>query len=287
MSYVREAAIKLEMPNPVLWLNFPFKDRLVKAMPFRSVVYDIMDEFVEFSMAPKDAAEREGKVLAAAAFVSTGTFALYEKKKDLHKSVEFIPCGVDFDLFNAVSRRTPERPHDFPRVRGPVFGYFGSLNERIDAELIEDVARRRPGWTFVLLGPWQRSYSGRRDLRNIHYLGLKAYRSLPAYLAHFDVCMMPYRVTEATKKINPVKLLEYFAAGKPVITARIPDVLRFYESLVWVADDANEFLTKAEAILRVRGSGQFSPTPYIDVARKRSWEEMAEQMITRILVSLE
>jgi len=286
VSYLREAAIKLRMPNPVLWLNFPFNERLVQAMPFRSVVYDVMDEFVEFSMAPKDAAEREAKVLQAASFVSTGTYALYERKKDLHKNVEFIPCGVDFELFNAVVMRRPHRPRDLPKVRGPVFGYFGSLNERIDAELLEDVARRRPGWTFVMLGPFQRSYSGRRDLRNVHYLGLKPYRSLPAYLAYFDVCIMPYKITEATRKISPVKLLEYFAAGKPVITARIPDVLRFYESLVWVADDANEFITKAETVLRMKSGGQFNPEPYIEVARKRSWAEMAEQMIERVLESL-
>ncbi|MBN1591629.1 MAG: glycosyltransferase [Candidatus Coatesbacteria bacterium] len=287
VSYVREAAIKLKMSNPVLWLNFPFNDRLLKAIPYRSVIYDVMDEFIEFSMAPKDAADREKRLLDAASFVSTGTYSLFEKKKGLHKNVEFIPCGVDFDLFNSIAKRTPDRPQDFPSVRGPVFGYFGSLNERIDSGLIEDVARRRPAWTFILLGPWQRSYKGVRDLRNVHYLGLKQYRSLPAYLAHFDVCMMPYRVTEATKKINPVKLLEYFAAGKPVITARIPDVLRFYESLVWIAEDANEFIAQAETILRMKGSGQFNPEPYIDVARKRSWEEMAEQMINRILVSLQ
>jgi len=286
VSYVREAAIKLRMPNPVLWLNFPFNERLARAMPFRSVIYDVMDEFTEFSMAPKDAAKRESKVLEAASFVSTGTYALYEKKKDLHKRVEFIPCGVDFELFNAVVMRRPARPRDLPKVKGPMFGYFGSLNERIDAELLEDVARRRPGWTFVLLGPFQRSYSGRRDLRNVHYLGLKPYRLLPAYLAYFDVCIMPYKITEATKKISPVKLLEYFAAGKPVITARIPDVLRFYESLVWVADDANDFITKAETVLRMKSSGQFNPEPYIDVARKRSWAQMAEQMIKRIVESL-
>lgn len=283
VSYLREAAIKLRMAKPVLWLNFPFNDRLVRAMPYRAVIYDVMDEFVEFSIAPKDANKKEAKVLKAAAFVSTGTYSLYERMRSLHKNVEYIPCGVDFELFNAVARHTPDRPRDFPRSRGPVLGYFGSLNERIDAELIESVARRRPGWTFVLLGPFQRSYSGRRDLRNVHYLGLKPYRSLPAYLAFFDICMMPYRVTEATKKISPVKLLEYFAAGKPVITTRIPDVLRFYESLVWVADDADEFITKVEAILRMRGSGQFNPQTYIDVARQRSWEQMSEQMLRGIL----
>jgi len=287
VSYLREAVIKLRMAKPVLWLNFPFNDRLVRAMPYREVIYDVMDEFVEFSIAPKGAVKRETKVLEAAAFVSTGTYSLSERMSGLHDNVEYIPCGVDFELFNAVARRSPEQPHDFPTSRGPVLGYFGSLNERIDSALIESVARRRPGWTFVLLGPFQRSYSGRRDFGNIHYLGLKAYRSLPAYLAFFDICMMPYKVTEATKKISPVKLLEYFAAGKPVITTRIPDVLRFYESLVWVADDADEFITKAEAILRMRGSGQFSAQTYIDVAKRRSWEQMSEQMLKGILEALQ
>ncbi|MBN2208376.1 MAG: glycosyltransferase [Candidatus Coatesbacteria bacterium] len=283
VSYVREAAMTLRMPKPVFWLNFPFNERLVKAIPFRSVVYDVMDEFVEFSMAPRNAAAREAKVLEAASFVSTGTYALFQKKKALHANVEYIPCGVDFELFNGVVMRRPPAPSDFPKVQGATFGYFGSLNERIDGKMIEDVARRRPSWTFVMIGPVHRSYSADRQLRNVHYLGLKGYRSLPAYLAYFDVCMMPYKITEATSHISPVKLLEYFASGKPVITTRIPDVLRFYESLVWVVDDANDFITKAEAILRTKSGGQFNPAPFIEVARRRSWAEMSEQMLEGIL----
>lgn len=286
-SYLREAAMKLDMQAPVLWLNFPFNPRLVKAAQFRAVIYDVMDEFTEFSIAPSNAQELEKELLKIASFVSTGTYALLEKKKGLHPKVEYIPCGVDFELFNGVVTRKPPLPPDFPKTKGAVLGYFGSLNERIDAGLIEEVARRRPAWTIVMIGPVQRSYSGDRQLRNIHYLGLKGYRSLPAYLAHFDVCMMPYKVTEATSHISPVKLLEYFAAGKPVITTRIPDVLRFYESLVWVVDDANEFITSAESILRMKSGGQFSPQPYIEVVRKRSWEEMSQQMLNRILESLE
>jgi len=287
ISYIKELVMRLELVRPILWINFPFNPGLLDAMPFRSVVYDVMDEFVDFSFAPKNAEKREKRILDAASFVSTGTYALYEKKKALHPNVEFVPCGVDFQLFNAVVDKTPPPPSDLPKTRGPVFGYFGSLNERIDAGLIEDVAKRRPAWTFVMLGPIQRSYNGRRDLRNVHYLGLKPYRQLPAYLAHFDVCIMPYRLSEATSQINPVKLLEYFAAGKPVLTARIPDVLRFYESHVWVFDTSDSFISQAETVMRMRQSAQFSPAPLIEIAKKRSWEMMSEQMIERILKAVE
>ncbi len=162
-------------------------------------------------------------------------------------------------------------------------GYIGSLNERIDAALLENVARRRPGWTFVLLGPLQRSYTGQKQLANIHYLGLKPYRALPAYIAYFDICMMPYKLTEATKKISPVKLLEYFAAGKPVITTPIPDVLRFHEELVWVARNPDEFISQGEAILEARRRGRLNVQRLVEVARQRSWEEMSERMAAEIL----
>jgi len=283
VGYAKEAALRLGTARPVVWINFPFNPRLAKSLSPRAVVYDVMDEFVEFSIAPRKARRMEEEVLNRASFVSTGTYALYEKKTALHPHVRYIPCGVDFELFNSVVKRKPPRPQDFPKARAPVFGYFGTLNERIDAELIEEVARRRPGWLFVLIGPIQRSYGGTRQLGNVYYLGLKPYKLLPTYLAHFDVCTMPYRITEATKSISPVKLLEYFAAGKPVITTRIPDVLRFYESLVWVVDGADDFITKGEALLRMIQSGHLSYDQYVEVARQRSWEQMAEQMVSGIM----
>jgi len=141
------------------------------------------------------------------------------------------------------STRVPEAVASLP---GPVFGYFGVIDERLDYDLIEAMARDFPDASVVMAGPLAKvSAEELPDLPNIHWLGQQAYQDLPALVKGFDVCLMPFALNEATRCINPTKTLEYMAAGKPIVSTAVPDVVRHFTPVVAVAANHEEFLDAA------------------------------------------
>ena len=135
----------------------------------------------------------------------------------------------------------------------PRFGFYGVIDERFDLELLTEVAERKPEWQFVIIGPVVKiDPESLPRLNNIHYLGNKTYNELPAYLSGWDIAIIPFLLNESTKYISPTKTPEYLAAGKPVISTSITDVVNPYgiSNLVHIADNANDFIKAAENELK-------------------------------------
>ncbi|HEX8100891.1 MAG TPA: UDP-galactopyranose mutase, partial [Actinomycetota bacterium] len=233
-----------------LWYYTPMAVPLGRHLRPLVTVYDSMDELTAFNGAPNTLRDREGELFDSADLVFTGGASLYAAKRDRHQSVHLFPSSVDVAHFAAAREGLP--PEDQAGIGTPRLGYVGVIDERFDPVLLRDVAALRPEWQFVLIGPVLKIDEGMLpQAPNIHWLGPKRYEDLPAYLAGWDVALMPFARNESTRFISPTKTPEYLAAGRPVVSTSIADVVDPYEGLglVRIADDAAGFVRAAEAAM--------------------------------------
>ncbi len=208
----------------------------------QTVMYDCMDELANFANAPTGLVEAEARLLDRADVVFTGGKSLYESKQGRNPNVHCFPSAVDYAHFaRAVDDPTLAIPADLATLPKPVYGYYGVVDERLDYDLIAHLAATVAG-SVVLVGPMIKVDPATLPrAANLHYLGQRSYADLPGYLKGFDVCLMPWALNDATKTISPTKTLEYMAAGKPIVSTRVRDVVRDHGDLVYLADDATDF----------------------------------------------
>jgi glycosyltransferase involved in cell wall biosynthesis len=234
----------------VQWLYTPMALPLAEQLPAPLArVYDCMDELSAFKNAPPALLTLEAELFEKADLVLTGGHALFEAKRHLHHNIHAFPSSVDCPHF--AQARTPQAdPPDQAAIPHPRLGFFGVIDERMDLALLEGVARLRPAWQLVMLGPVVKiDESELPRLDNIHYLGGKAYADLPRYIAGWDVALMPFAKNESTRFISPTKTPEYLAAGKPVVSTSIRDVVRPYsvQGLAHIADTPEDFVEACES----------------------------------------
>jgi len=237
----------------IAWYYTPMMLPFSKHVTPDVTVYDAMDELSKFKFAPTHLLDLEQELIDRADIVFTGGSSLYEAKKDRHHSVHCFPSSVDRAHFcKARSRQfEPGDQEDLPRPR---LGFYGVIDERFDTALLDQVARIRPDWSFVMVGPVVKISEDELPKRhNIHYLGAKTYAELPAYLSGWDVALMPFAMNESTQFISPTKTPEYLAGGKPVVSTPIKDVVRHYGQLegVKIASTQEEFVAACEAALEL------------------------------------
>ena len=228
----------------VLWYYNPlamtFSDHLRPA----AIVYDCMDELSAFKNAPADLRVLEQALLRRADVVFTGGLSLYEAKRNLHHNIHAMPSSVDVKHF-ATARTIAVDPPEQRELPHPRLGFVGVLDERLDIPLLRGIAEARPAWQLVMIGPVVKiDPSDLPRLPNIHYLGPKRYEELPAYLSGWDVALLLFARNDATRFISPTKTPEYLAAGKPVVSTSIRDVVTPYgeRDLVRIADTVDDFV---------------------------------------------
>ena len=238
---------------PVLWFYTPAALEFACDLPAAVTVFDCMDELSAFQDALPELRRQEAELLNRADIVFTGGMSLYEAKRERHHNVHAFPSAVDATHF-ATARTLLSMPEDQRAIPHPRLGFFGVIDERLDRELVATVAQQRPDWQLILVGPVVKiDPEDLPQAPNIHYLGRKAYAELPAYISSWDVAIMPFARNEATRFISPTKTPEYLAAGKPVVSTPILDVVRGWGQLdaVHIAPTAAEFVSETEAALLV------------------------------------
>jgi glycosyltransferase involved in cell wall biosynthesis len=251
-TVVDELLRTFDASNYVLWYWTPAALNFTRHLEPAAVVFDCMDELSGFAGAPPALKQLERELLSLADVVFTGGYSLYEAKRPLHSNVHAFPSSVDVAHF-AQALTIRQDPPDQASVPRPRLGFFGVIDERMDLGLVDGIAARRPDWHLVFLGPTAKidpATLPRRD--NIHYLGMKSYAELPQYLAGWDVAILPFAHNDATRFISPTKTPEYLAAGCPVVSTSIRDVVRPYGDvgLVHIADRADAFVHAAEAAMQ-------------------------------------
>ncbi len=259
--------------DPLLWYYTPH------ALHFSghlngTTVYDCMDELAAFAGADPALPELERRLMRKANLVFAGGRSLYEVKHGQHADVHAFPSGVDVGHFLPARGALPDPP-DQQVIPHPRVGFYGVLDERLDGNLLAAVADLRPDTHFVLIGPTAKIDLEELPRRaNLHYLGSKRYADLPAYVGNWDAAMMPFALNEATRFISPTKTPEYLAAGRPVVSTPVVDVVRQYgaTSGVWVAGTAAEFAAAIDAALAQAAGPTHWLAPVDQALSEMSWD---------------
>lgn len=267
--------------KPVLWLYTPMMWPVVQHVEASAVVFDCMDELSAFDFAPPALLRHEAALMGAADMVTTGGWSLWEAKRGRHTNIHAFPSSVDKAHFGAARARLPQ-PEDQAGLPGPRLGFYGVIDERLDLDLIAALAAARPDWSIVMLGPVVKIDPARLpQAPNLHWLGSKRYDQLPAYLSGWDVALMPFAINEATRFISPTKTPEFLAAGCPVVSTPVRDVVRQYGDLqaVHIAADAASFVAACEAALK-QAMCPGAPLAEADaVLAQQSWDLTHRRML--------
>jgi UDP-galactopyranose mutase len=235
----------------VAWFYTPMALAFADELEADVTVYDCMDELSAFRGAPPEMVELERQLLRRADLVFTGGRSLYEAKQGKHPRVHCFPSSIDTKHYHQ-ARQHPPCPAELERMPRPRLGFFGVIDERMDAGLVGRMAELRPDWQFVMIGPVVKVDPAdlpRRD--NIHWLGGRQYAQLPGYLGHLDIGFMPFALNESTRFISPTKTPEFLAAGLPVVSTPVTDVVRDYgdPGYVEIARSAEEMVAATERLL--------------------------------------
>jgi glycosyltransferase involved in cell wall biosynthesis len=289
MRALCRAASHVPPHRRILWYYYPQYLELIDALKPRIVVYECMDNYTALFSGNKDPAQAsafaaiqrdEPALLQRADIIFYGAHTLMEERPASRAKSHHIPTGVDVEHFTQAMTPGGVAAPDICTIRRPILGYWGAVDNRIDFELLTYAATTRPDWSFVLLGPLvalqRETIDHFLDLPNVHWLGPRLYEDIPNYARAFDVCLLPFKVSDEGRYLNPTKTLEYLATGKPVLSTCIPDVERFYSETVAIARTREEFVQMAQQLLK--HDTDMARVQRVASAQNRSWETMVEEM---------
>lgn len=236
----------------IFWYYTPMALLFSRHLEADVTVFDNMDQLSAFKGAPPELIALEDEMLAKADVVFTGGRSLYEAKKHRHENIHAFPSSIDTAHFGKGRAANRSEPADQAGLPRPRIGFFGVIDERMDIELVGKVADLRPDWSFVMVGPVVKIDPADLPRRpNLHWIGGRPYEALPNYVGGWDAGFMPFALNESTQFISPTKTPEFLAAGVPVASTPIVDVIAGYgeEGLVKIAGTAEEMAGALDALM--------------------------------------
>jgi glycosyltransferase involved in cell wall biosynthesis len=273
--------------NYIFWYYTPMALGKSRQFTPKLIVYDCMDELAAFKFAPPALREREQELFSKADLVFTGGHTLYESKREQHPDAHPFPSSIDKAHFGQ-ARGPLAEPADQAGIAHPRIGFFGVVDERLDIELLRELSQAHSEWQFVIIGPVVKiDPAVLPRTANVHYLGGKDYKELPSYLKGWDVATLLFADNESTKFISPTKTPEYLAAGNPVVSTPIRDVVRPYGdlNLVQIADNAADFGKAIEKALTQREDAdwrQRTDDYLATISWDQTWQQMVDLMQARL-----
>ncbi|HVF09407.1 MAG TPA: glycosyltransferase [Abditibacteriaceae bacterium] len=277
--HVRAAAGHIGIKQPILWLNPHHAVHMVGRMNERAVIYDITDDWALASGSPtkKQLVEKQDRQSCQAAdLVVVCSEALEQSRRELCKNILLLPNGVDVTHYKNVATSPGHKPSSWP---SPVFGYTGTLHsDRVDSTIVLALARAFPQGSVVLVGPGRLASADRHALeseKNVHLPGAVPYQQIPHVMAQFDVCITPHLETEFTESLNPIKLWEYLAAGKPIVSTNVAG-FRSYSHLCHIASGPQAFIEACRLALQENGDKKAAR---IAEAARHSWESRVDRLL--------
>jgi len=268
----------------MMWIFHPCQSWLIEAVPHDALIYECYDEYPALVRSRKHKMwlkREEARILASADLVITTSLELFKSRRPLNANTILVNNGVDFELFSN-GESFPE-PDDLAPIRRPRICYAGAINQRLDWELLHTLAEANADWSLVMIGPVDRSAEADRlrILPNVHFLKARPREQIPAYLAHCDVNIIPYARNRCTSATYPLKLNEYLAVGRPVVSTSFGPDLEEFRDVVHLAHSRFAFCS---AVLAALGeSGRDYKARARSVARRNSWECRAEEIAASIL----
>lgn len=284
-TLVRRAMRRLNLGQAISWFAVPHPGALAGAFGEALVVYYCIDDYA--ALPDVDAAtvtEMDARLTDRADVVFVASSLLLESKRAHKPSAVYAPHGVDSALFNTVGDPSLPIADGARSLTHPIIGFYGLVEAWIDLDLIRFLARERPRWTFLLIGRLAVDPGDLPTLPNVVFAGPQPYRSLPGWAKAFDVAIIPYRLTRQVVHSAPLKLREYLASGKPIVTVSTPEIDRFAHC-VRIARTPEDFLRQIEEAL-----AHDSPTDRarrIDATRGMTWEDRMREVTTVVVQTLQ
>jgi glycosyltransferase involved in cell wall biosynthesis len=264
--------------RPITWFVAPHMSSVVGRLKEQLSVYYCIDDHSSLPGVNREVVRAMDDELARRAdlvFVSAET--LLERRLPLNENTHYSPHGVDFDHFARAQDVRTEVPADVAGLTRPVVGFFGLIEKWIDLELIDYLAERRPEWDFLMIGRLAVPEESLPRRANIHWVGKRPYEDLPAYGKRFDAAIIPFRQTEVIWHANPIKLREYLAMGKPIVSISTPEIDK-YAGVVETARTPEEFLAGLDTVL-TRPSSPAEIKRRMDRVAPESWDARMREVL--------
>jgi Glycosyl transferases group 1 len=277
---IRHLMKKHDLSEPILWVSCPAAEGVIGYLGEKKCIYYCADEHSVFpGLSNEVVSTLEERLFQKADTVIVTSKNLYDRKKGFNSNIHYIPHGVDFELFSKAAKADTLIPEDIREIKKPIIGFYGLIQDLIDFELIRYVAKTRPDWSLVLIGPTIFDAGELPSEKNIYFLGRRNREELPNYVKGFDVCMIPYKLVDRTIYANPLKLRQYLASGKPIVSTALPEVFN-YAHLVKIAANKEEYVNHIATLLKhdPPKDGQ----KRMEAVRGESWDHIMKQ-IERLL----
>ncbi len=271
---------KLEFKDPVVITYLPESVNYISEVSPKLICYECIDEWSGFTWSDKNIAEMETQLAQKSDLIFTSAERLYNKMKAINDNTYLLPNAVDFEHFNKAYKYRGGIPEVMHKIRKPIIGFVGAFYDWVDTDLIKFLANSRPEWSFIIIGPvYGVNTKIYKQNANIVFLGIKGYRDLPGYLSCFDVCLIPFKINIVTESANPIKMWEYLATGKPIVSTAIPEVKKF-EDIIYIGKDKYDFLNKVERALGEKDLDKIQKR--ILTAKQNDWNFRVEKIIDLI-----
>ncbi len=267
--------------DPIIWSFLPTGLALdiINSLNNKLIVYYCIADFAELVRNSKKIKKTEVQLLKTADVVFAQGKQLQDYCKKYNTNVSIFPFGVKLETFNDQALQGKQVPLDLAGISYPIIGYIGGMHRHIDWKLLENLAKDNPQWSIVLIGPKQMDPLPLKDMKNIFFLEEKIHSDLLKYIGRFDVCLIPYALSEYTRTVYPTKLNEYLAMGKPIVSTDLPEIATFnrhYNDIVMVGRNYREF--KNCIVKALQEHDEQLKLKRIKVARQNSWTKRIEQM---------
>lgn len=262
--------------KPLFITSAPITDNLIGRLGESCSIFYCVDDYSHMDRAFKSIPELEKKLVARVDGVFAVSDFLSQSRKSPKGNTFFAPQGVDTDHF----KKSDQLANQVKGIKKPVVGFFGLISEWIDLDLIYECVKHYPEFSFVLIGKSARDFSRFFECKNFTYLGAVDYKELPKYASLFDVGLIPFELNEVTIPANPLKLLEYFSMGIPVVSSNLPEAKKFSD-MAFIAKDKTEFIKLLKTA--VADNSEEKIQKRISKAKEFSWEAITEKIFDKIL----
>ncbi len=288
LPIVRSQMRRLGFKAPILLTYAPFSADLVGKLGEQAAVYECVDDFTASKglVNPQVLGRLEQQLIRTVDLLIVTHPALYESKGAGARCAKIVPNGVEAEHFAQAADPTYPLAEAFEDLQHPVIGYLGGINYWIDTALLAEIARQHADWTVVLVGPQEllADISPLKGLPNVVLTGRVPYEEVPRYVKAFDVCVNPYVLDGVAEHCSPLKLYDYLATGKPIVSVDMPEARKF-EGLIDIARDRDEFVTLVERAVerQLSDAGDERSKQRMAEARKHTWRSRFEDVSAALM----
>jgi glycosyltransferase involved in cell wall biosynthesis len=278
-SMLKKWMRSLGFKNPILWFYTPFSEPLLRRIPHSASVYECVDEFrsAKGFVRADVVGAMEDTLLRNVDLTIVTQENLLPRRAALCKRAYCVPNAADVDLFASVAKSSPAVPLELEKLPHPRIGFVGHIQYWIDFDLIRHLAVKHPEWSFAMIGPiGPLAKTGPvKGLANVHFLGRQPQNAIPLFLNGIDVCLNPYFTGELANNCSPLKLYEYLAAGKPIVSSEMPEARKF-AGMVSVGESYDGVLKECERIVAGLPEAPAVIEERIAHSQQHSWKKRFE-----------